>query len=161
MFSFGTWSKLLGSTPELIALPYFCISLFFIQKQLWEVIKIASVVTSNSVWKTSSSAFYNYNLSTLRNIEKAKSADEKFNKLKVLYGKLRQDHIELLRKVRFLFFFFFFVGKFKSDLQYWSKRRWSCNDVLSNWLKWKWTQKSFHSNLVRLEKTDFIWQLCR
>ena len=109
MFSFGTWSKLLGSTPELIALPYFCISLFFIQKQLWEVIKIASVVTSNSVWKTSSSAFYNYNLSTLRNIEKAKSADEKFNKLKVLYGKLRQDHIELLRKVRFLFFFFFFL----------------------------------------------------
>ena len=109
MFSFGTWSKLLGSIPELIALPYFCISLFFIQKQLWEVIKIASVVTSNSVWKTSSSAFYNYNLSTLRNIEKAKSADEKFNKLKVLYGKLRQDHIELLRKVRFLFFFFFLL----------------------------------------------------
>lgn len=110
MFSFGRWSKLLGSIPELIAMPYFCISLFFIQKQLWEVIKIASVVTSNSVWKTSSSAFYNYNLSTLRNIEKAKSADEKFNKLKVLYGKLRQDHIELLRKVRFLFFFFFLVN---------------------------------------------------
>ena len=32
-------------------------------------------------------------------IEKAKSADEKFNKLKVLYGKLRQDHVDLLRKV--------------------------------------------------------------
>ena len=109
MFSFGRWSKLLGSIPELIAMPYFCISLFFIQKQLWEVVKIASVVTSNSVWKISSSAFYNYNLSTLLNIEKAKSADEKFNKLKVLYGKLRQDHIELLRKVRFLFFFFFFL----------------------------------------------------
>lgn len=109
MFSFGRWSKLLGSIPELIAMPYFCISLFFIQKQLWEVVKIASVVTSNSVWKISSSAFYNYNLSTLLNIEKAKSADEKFNKLKVLYGKLRQDHIELLRKVRFLFFFFFLL----------------------------------------------------
>ncbi|XP_047141929.1 huntingtin-interacting protein 1 isoform X1 [Hydra vulgaris] len=30
--------------------------------------------------------------------EKAKSADEKFNKLKDLYGKLRNDHIDLLRK---------------------------------------------------------------
>ena len=118
MFSFGRWSKLLGSIPELIAMPYFCISLFFIQKQLWEVVKIASVVTSNSVWKISSSAFYNYNLSTLLNIEKAKSADEKFNKLKVLYGKLRQDHIELLRKVRFLFFFFFFFLLVNSRVTY-------------------------------------------
>lgn len=36
-------------------------------------------------------------------LEKVKSADEKFNKLKVLYGKLRQEHIDLLRKVFFSF----------------------------------------------------------
>lgn len=30
--------------------------------------------------------------------DKAKDADEKFNKLRLLYGKLRQDHIDLLRK---------------------------------------------------------------
>ena len=30
--------------------------------------------------------------------EKAKDADDKFNKLKGLYGKLRQEHIDLLRK---------------------------------------------------------------
>lgn len=35
--------------------------------------------------------------------EKARDADEKFNKLKVMYGKLRQDHIDLLRKVCFVF----------------------------------------------------------
>ena len=129
----------------------------------WKVFKITSTLTINSVWETGLRPFYKYNLcflSVLLNIEKAKSADEKFNKLKVLYGKLRQDHIELLRKVRFRFFVFVnsrvtYSVEVRGDVLL------SCNDVSSNGLKWKWTQKAFHSNLVRLEKTDFIWQLCR
>ena len=39
-------------------------------------------------------------------LEKARDADEKFNKLKVMYGKLRQDHIDLLRKVCLIFTLF-------------------------------------------------------
>ena len=85
----------------------------------------------------------------LLNIEKAKSADEKFNKLKVLYGKLRQDHIELLRKVRFVlfcfvFFCFFFVN---SRVTYSIEAREdvlsSCNDVSSQWTQMKANPKSF------------------
>ena len=57
--------------------------------------------------------FNNFFFITFRS-EKARDADEKFNKLKVMYGKLRQDHIDLLRKVYNMFlrfqlaFFYFF-----------------------------------------------------
>ena len=129
----------------------------------WKVFKITSTLTINSVWETGLRSFYKYNLcflSALLNIEKAKSADEKFNKLKVLYGKLRQDHIELLRKVRF-WFFVFVNSRVTYSVEVRGDVLLSCNDVSSNGLKWKWTQKAFHSNLVRLKKNDFIWQLCR
>lgn len=34
-------------------------------------------------------------------VEKAKVLEEKFNKLKDVYGKLREEHIQLIRQVSF------------------------------------------------------------